>query len=651
MSDPRSNRFSWLHLTDLHQGMGGQQPLWPEVREAFFDDLTKLCDPNRCGPWTTVLFTGDLTQRGTESEFARLDDVLGELWDHFATLGCKPVLLAVPGNHDLVRPNRLNPTHRMLANWLANTDAHADLWAEESEYRKAIEDMFAPYTAWWAKRSAAIPSEWNFVRGRLPGEWSVQIPVGERKVGIVGLNSAYVQLTGDDFMGKLHLDVQQFHAACAGDGPRWAKANGVSLLLSHHGPDWLSPAAREQLRSGIDVPPRFLAHLHGHMHTGQTQLTAEGGSAARRRWQGSSLFGLEWFGDKVERLHGYSASWLEFSEAGGADAKLRSWPRKAVKLSAGFWKLGPDPEMDLEDDGGMRSESIAVRRIAPAPGSGPASGPKPNTREADAYTVATEHLSTIEAYKNLHDEFHKIELLCLRPLLYVPTAQQLRAALRDLKSSSAELADQIASQGARIDKALGTMIGMEVQRAVDHVTEINVALRGSTDPEFEQAQVGAAIEELQEILGQYPSKLEEQLANASKRLRDDHRLDGVAPLEQLRRELEGRVDEHTWLQKIDGELRGSKTSVRHWSNVKFMIAQIRPVSNDLREAWPDIEADTRQVDALLQAIPQARAEITKAFESYSQTIAGVFRNVDAELKRLLGQLVKSARGKQPEIAK
>src|SRR5689334_11472420 len=96
--------FNWLHLTDLHFGLTGQTSLWPNVRKVFFDDLVRVHE--RCGPFHAVLFTGDLTQTGHVDEFKGLEDtVLGPLWEKFRELGSKDVaLLAVPGNHDLQRP-------------------------------------------------------------------------------------------------------------------------------------------------------------------------------------------------------------------------------------------------------------------------------------------------------------------------------------------------------------------------------------------------------------------------------------------------------------------------------------------------------------------------------------------------------------------
>ena len=69
--------YRWLHLTDLHLGMPGQESLWANMEQAFFDDLKYLHD--QVGLWDLVLFTGDLTQRGTAPEFAALDALLGRL--------------------------------------------------------------------------------------------------------------------------------------------------------------------------------------------------------------------------------------------------------------------------------------------------------------------------------------------------------------------------------------------------------------------------------------------------------------------------------------------------------------------------------------------------------------------------------------------
>src|SRR3954451_13630451 len=107
--------FSWLHLTDLHLGLSLQHWLWPNVRQLFLEDLERV--HHFSGPWDFLLFSGDLVQSGEDKQFQKLTEVLAELWDHFEQLGSSPILLATPGNHDLLRPDPLLPEVVALQNW------------------------------------------------------------------------------------------------------------------------------------------------------------------------------------------------------------------------------------------------------------------------------------------------------------------------------------------------------------------------------------------------------------------------------------------------------------------------------------------------------------------------------------------------------
>src|SRR4051812_3026899 len=91
--------FTWLHMSDLHVGMAAQDWMWPTVKNALLQDLEALLP--KIGPVNAVIFSGDLTQRAAKDEFAKLDEVLKELRDALAKLGCTAPLLVVPGNHDL----------------------------------------------------------------------------------------------------------------------------------------------------------------------------------------------------------------------------------------------------------------------------------------------------------------------------------------------------------------------------------------------------------------------------------------------------------------------------------------------------------------------------------------------------------------------
>ncbi len=331
--------ISWLHFTDFHQGMNAQSHLWPGVRDNLLDDLKRLHE--RSGPWDLVLFTGDLTQQGLADEFARFDETLASLWDVFDELGSTPVLLPVPGNHDLEWPDRLSPEAFVLKLWDSNPEVQQDLLeADTSRYREFLQDVFANYTHWL--NHTEIPKPAVFTHGLLPGDFSATIGKDGFELGVVGLNSAFLQLGRGDYEGKLAVDVRQLHAPCRGDGPAWLRRHDCALLLTHHPPAWLSEAAREHLYAEIHTPGRFAVHLFGHMHAHALNSTAIGAAAARCELQGHSLFGLEHWGDgdKQTRQHGYSAGALTLADDG--QASLQIWPRVGKRHAAGHWHLRQD---------------------------------------------------------------------------------------------------------------------------------------------------------------------------------------------------------------------------------------------------------------------------------------------------------------------
>jgi 3',5'-cyclic AMP phosphodiesterase CpdA len=77
--------FRWLHLSDLHVGMSDQDWLWPTLKHALYDDMQALLAS--AGPWNLVIFSGDLTQRGTLDEFEKLNSILLEMWERFRSWG------------------------------------------------------------------------------------------------------------------------------------------------------------------------------------------------------------------------------------------------------------------------------------------------------------------------------------------------------------------------------------------------------------------------------------------------------------------------------------------------------------------------------------------------------------------------------------
>ncbi|MCP4698786.1 MAG: toll/interleukin-1 receptor domain-containing protein [Gammaproteobacteria bacterium] len=205
--------------------------------------------------------------------------------------------------------------------------------------------VFENYMQWWEKQSLK-PHALKF--GLLPGDFSVTIEKEGVKIGILGLNSSFLQLTDADYKGRLALNARQFHEACGGDGPDWARQHHVCLLLTHHPSTWLTPDSQQDLQGEITAHGRFAVHLCGHMHEPVFQEIAEAGTEARCTWQGRSLFGLEFCGEtkNIQRLHGYTAGKIELE---GNRGKMLFWPREA-RIQGRQRQIVPDYSFQLNDD-------------------------------------------------------------------------------------------------------------------------------------------------------------------------------------------------------------------------------------------------------------------------------------------------------------
>ena len=159
------DEFNWIQVADLHFGQTNQPQVWPNVREAFLEDLRKLHE--RCGPWHLVIFTGDLASTGETDEFKKVEEeVLRRIFDELKSLGSGDAkLVAVPGNHDLQRPNVDRPSAalRQLLRDGGFQEIAEEFWAEgNGEYAQIVTAAFENYRKWW---NATISSRVGYQRG------------------------------------------------------------------------------------------------------------------------------------------------------------------------------------------------------------------------------------------------------------------------------------------------------------------------------------------------------------------------------------------------------------------------------------------------------------------------------------------------------
>jgi hypothetical protein len=371
--------FRWLHLTDFHWKSDFHRTYWGEIEPKLFDDIERLHKDNRCGGnWDVVFFTGDLVNKGGAGEYKDLNKRLKRLKAKLEGLGSKPFFLSVPGNHDLVRPQNSNPCLAVLTQlWDTDKNASKELWkwSSTSRYVKTIKDSFKNYLNWQKTMSYVFPLPNEMREGLLPGDFAATMEKKDFKIGVIGLNTAFLQLKEGNFEGKLEVNAEQIVRLCGIDHQDWVNKHDVCLLVSHHPENWLSPKGKEQL-SIIAPPGRFVLHLCGHQHTTHRfDITIGGGLQIKRMMQANSIFGMEkydyWNEDGrkkkvLDRRHGYCVGRIEFKND---DVEVRLWPRLGIKKANKSFAFERDYEQEFDedkmDDGTPPFTAALKRKISP----------------------------------------------------------------------------------------------------------------------------------------------------------------------------------------------------------------------------------------------------------------------------------------------
>jgi hypothetical protein len=332
----------------------------------------------RLGPPDLLLISGDLAHRGAPEEYQRvdrlLDTVLGWLREAAgAASGPEPLIVAVPGNHDLQRPQgREAFAYRVLDRYdqgAGDEDVRIldeELW--ERRDASFVAPLFAGYQEWFRRRLLPDLERRAAIHlSHFPGDFCLEVDVeGAFPLCLVGLNSTWQQYQGGDFRGKLTIDRRQFHAALPrderGDPLQVFRRGRRSLLMLHQPPDWLSPAGSRTFDEAIYTTDRFDLCLFGHLHEPRTVSQAVSGGAARYYFQAPSLFGLEHYGTRREsRLFGHA--WGTLSAAG----EVRVWPLTRITRGDGQGAFVHDYRFPEDPKGVLIRPGSAQRRAAPAP--------------------------------------------------------------------------------------------------------------------------------------------------------------------------------------------------------------------------------------------------------------------------------------------
>ncbi len=352
----------WLHISDLHAGAPGTA-----LTHDHFDELERELREmaSRLGPPDLLLVSGDLAFSGHDEEYVQAEAALDLIKQWLMEVhpdSPPPLVFAVPGNHDLVRPSRKERrAFRVLSDYedvddIDVRDVRDELWQERDA--GLIASLFPTYMRWLStcvvsqleadERCASVHLSF------FPGDLSAVIEASGVRLGLVGLNSAWLQYSAGDFQGRLHLPGEQLEAA-------WPEAHRAdcdgTLLLMHHPPSWLSKRARAIFLQdvyplmpvpGADQPAvpdaRFAACFYGHVHGARGDIRPAHTADGRAYAQAPSLFGLPHVGmERQVRPLGYQ--WGELRK----DGAVRIWPRVFGPIGDERWVFGRDQRFDDAD--------------------------------------------------------------------------------------------------------------------------------------------------------------------------------------------------------------------------------------------------------------------------------------------------------------
>jgi predicted MPP superfamily phosphohydrolase len=313
---------------------------WLSIKAQFFDDLKSVIEHS--GAINLIAFTGDIANRGHADEYKVASEFLEELGLFFLKeSGTIPPFAAVPGNHDLERPSSSSTLKRVLERyWDEESEKEIFSPLQNSDLRDFSASMFRNYSDWINGKDHGLPTLSSMQTGLLPGDFTGTEVVGDFKVGVVGLNSAFRHLS--DFATEASLTVApaQVHAAAGGNLLKWSRENDLTIALTHHPMSWLQNVDETE-DALFNSAASTRLHLCGHLHLEKYSANSIGTESSRATYQGRSIFGLEKFQgpgqQNLDRQHGYAVVTVEKDQD---KVSMYIWPREARKQISGSWAIG-----------------------------------------------------------------------------------------------------------------------------------------------------------------------------------------------------------------------------------------------------------------------------------------------------------------------
>ncbi|MCP4699390.1 MAG: SUMF1/EgtB/PvdO family nonheme iron enzyme [Gammaproteobacteria bacterium] len=254
-----TDNITWLHLSDWHQR--GEEFDRTAVRDALLRDIQEQADKISPDPGRIdfIVFSGDAAFSGKEEEYrAAAANLFDPVLKACGLTGER--LLIVPGNHDLNMDDFYllpEPVKKPLTD-----EKTVQKWLADGKGRERLLDPFEAYNRFIGKYPGEEQSAYLNIR---------QFKAGSKKIGLLGLNSAWMcgrkkDANGEpDDYGALIIGEPQIV-----DGLNKISAADVRIAVMHHSFDWLAEFDRSRVEERLGKECHFI--LCGHQHMAQVKI-------------------------------------------------------------------------------------------------------------------------------------------------------------------------------------------------------------------------------------------------------------------------------------------------------------------------------------------------------------------------------------------
>jgi len=240
--------IKWLHLSDLHFGIGDQYDR-AIVLNALLEDIREL-RANQGLSLDLIFITGDLAYSGKKAEYEIARTFLSEL-QSVSGVSIERII-CVPGNHDIdrsrltafmQRSTRLFRDHESVAQVIGSPKELSLFTDRQRPFLDFVGDFFP-----WGKQAISTEGLYH----------THNLIIGGVRVSVLALNSAWIA-GADEEKGRIIVGERQVREALERiDNP------DVVIALMHHPMSYLVDFEVPVIRRLLEQRCDFI--LHGHVH-------------------------------------------------------------------------------------------------------------------------------------------------------------------------------------------------------------------------------------------------------------------------------------------------------------------------------------------------------------------------------------------------